>query len=1115
MFSKKLIAVFLCFTVVFTLPFTTFADDTGAIARAANGNTVQINGINRPVQAADEMLLFTRENAAQTTDTNPWCAAAIVGYQNGKYIITGIKDREGAVGIPYNGFVLFGHGVNEQWILDNLIVGDELVIEGYTLPTVEEGSSIALENGTQHSIDGVDQDRQADKLMIFTVNYGQYTGAFAPVDAEEVIVVNNIVIEKNTDGSTGTYIPSNGYVLSGTGTAKDFVQALQIGDKITLSNITIPYLPDKYFKVNGIMVPIDQMNAPRGANQVILYDSSYGASTLANPWGMEITVVGGIVTNVVGIRADNSGTFLDNNSPVPANGCVLSIHSESAYFASLNGQVNVGDAVDIVSNNIYVYNAGKISYDALNPKSIEDNPAGWDESKNEPYPGYRGADQLIVYDSAYGTSTGTNAWGYEVVVNSDNKIIQAGGNNSVIPAGGYVLSGHGVKADWLRAYAYAGSSVILNTGGKTVSVRFTPASFIDRAGFRIQTARDELAASGNKYLDVPYTTIQGYISSAEALVADASNKLAARDYPGMFAIISNIEGFIDKAHYTNYESRKVENRAVWIRPKETDLQQVSEHLDSLKALNINTIYLETWWGGYTIFPTDNTITAQNPMYNGFDVLRAYLDEAHKRGMEVHSWVENFFIGDSGTYSGGPVYAQKPEWLLLSRNGDNFQYVSMYDINYYFANPALPEVRDFITGIYKELVEKYDIDGMQLDYVRYPEGEGDNDFGYDTYTRGLFSDTYGVDPVNIFKGDALWDKWCDFRANIINTFVYRAVTEIRALKPDINISADVWPNYEEGPAAMMQEPKKWVAGGYIDNILPMSYTPDISSTVSDTLNTIAFAKGHSYVTTGLGTCMGLSRETLIGQVGAANQSGADGTALFEFESLMSVGYGNELLEGLYRNPAIIGDNNPMLSVNIIFADILRKIKDIYLPDNDLNRGIFDNIKLKLNTALNMGRGLSGARLNPVKAVRMNKLIEELMGFISESSEINVEIKNRILADLGSCSNILTNYIAHESFAENHPVDHISLEMPVNGLKVGDMVKIRVKATFADGEDIIMYLDPSQYGIKSSNSKVAEVQGDSILIRSVGNASIIIKISKDFIYEVKHAGRTITQKIDVVN
>lgn len=1114
MYKKRAIAIFLCVLMMMSaITPMTFAVGGDISAQAGNGNVINVSDANRPIQAADELILFTRENSSELTDASVWCAAAIVEYKEGKYLLSDIKDRTGAVKIPYNGFVLFGHGTSETWIMDNLKIGEEVKINGYSLPQVITDQLISLEDGTKYVIDGVDKERGTDKLIIYTINYGKNTGVFVG-DTEEVIVANNIVVEKNTDGSNGTFIPDNGYVICGSGIAKDFVHSMEVGQKVTLSNLEIQTLPPMYFKINGVLVAINKKNTERGASEVILYETSYGATTRNNPWGLEITVIDGKVTDFVTITSKD-GTYIDNNSPIPQTGYVLSIQSDNPAFAKLNGNIKLGDSIEVSTNNKFIYNAGKTSFDCANPKIREDNPLGWDDTNNIQFPGFRGADQLIVYDGTYGSETGTNEWGYEVVVNKDNKIIKVGGNNSDIPQDGYVLSGHGLKADWLKNSALIGSKVVVDKSNKTVLVLFTPASMLEGAVFKIDSVKEELKESNIKFLDVPYAKMQEYINKADLLVQSAKDELSLKNYDKLIDIIEQVEQNTDKAHFADFQSKKVETRAVWIRPKEDNIKQVSERLDKLKELNINTVYLETWWGGYTIFPTDNKITEQNPMYKGFDVLSAYLTEAHKRGMEVHCWVENFFIGDSGTNAGGPVYAKKPEWLLLSRKGENFQFVDMYNINYYFANPALPEARDFVMDIYSELVKKYDVDGLQLDYVRYPDaGDGTNDFGYDTYTRGLFKKANGVDPIAIKPGDALWDKWCAFRANIINTFVYRVVSEVKALKPQIQISADVWPNYEEGPRSLMQEPKNWVSGGYIDNIIPMSYTPDLPSTKADIINTIAFSKGHAYATIGLGTNTGLSKEMLVGQVGAANESGADGIALFEYESLMSAGYGSGLKEGLFRNAAIVWDDNPLLSVKTILRDINRKTNDIYLPNKGINKKEAALFISEMNSISNIQNSSSKTSINPSRAEAIKKSIQKFINTVTLSKSINEEVKNRLLEDLTYCNNILTNYIQREAFISKHVVDHFTLELPTTDLKIGKTILLKVKATFKDGQDVIMYLDSSQFTVKSSNPKAVLVDGNSILIKGKGSSDITITISKGFIYPYNKKEKIFT-KINVID
>lgn len=1092
---KRLLAIILCILLSATaLPYGASAEEPAITAENQNGSRISISGVNRPIQAADEIILYTRENQSKLTDSNPWCAAAIADYVDGRYVIIEIKDRAGAVEIPFNGFVLFGHGSSEKWILTNLKVGDKIIINGYTLPEVILGPKIGLENGVWYDVDGINTQAGVDDLIIYTSEYGEWTDAFDSTVAQ-AIVVNDIVVEINTNGTRGTYIPINGYVLSGSGVKKDLIQALEIGEKILTANITIPTLPEKYAVINGVVIPIDKINSARGANEVILYDSSYGASTKTNPWGMEITVVDNIVTNVV----DFDGT--DNNSSIPSNGVVISIHSGSPYFKKLSGQVVVGSVVQIVMNKRYIYNASKISYDAMNPKTREDNPKGWDDSANAPYAGFRGADQLIIYDISYGSNTGTNQWGFEVTVNGEGKIVKVGGNSNDIPEDGFVLSGHGIKADWLKKNALIGATVNVDTDKKEVLILVTPESHIERSKLGIKAEESRFINSKDNFLDIRYKEIEQYINNAKNYVEDAEMKLVEKDYVEMLKILDKAEAEISKAHFSNYESRKVETRAVWIRPKETNAEQVAKRLDELQAMNINTIYLETWWDGYTIYPTENTITEQNPMYGGFDVLKCYIEEAHKRGMELHAWVETFLVGvgTSGANDGGPVKAKKPEWLLISRKGDNFEYVGGYNAKFYFANPALPEVRDFIMDIYLEIVKKYDIDGLQLDYIRYPDAkDGSNDFGYDEYTRSLFQKEYGVDPITVMPGHELWTEWCKFRANFINTFVYRVFNEIKAIKPKVEISADVWPDYVKGPTLKMQEAKDWVTKGYIDTIIPMSYTLDSKATAADTRNTNEFADKKTFVTVGLSTQIGLSHEELVGQVFAANSNMAEGTALFEFESLVRNRYGDKLLMGIFSNKAVSPSRNPVNSIKIMLEDVARKISEIYVPYDGMDEAkaseYLSEIELILDSSIFNGKG----KIDRKDLEKIKTKIEKLLKKVNTDMSINIKVADRIKYDLGLCINILEKCAAREVFIEEHKVEKLIVECPIS--KVGDAAEVRVKAVFAEGENVIMYLDPSHYKVRSSNPNVLQVDGTVIRAIGAGKANIIVTVSNEFLFKI---------------
>ena len=89
----------------------------------------------------------------------------------------------------------------------------------------------------------------------------------------------------------------------------------------------------------------------------------------------------------------------------------------------------------------------------------------------------------------------------------------------------------------------------------------------------------------------------------------------------------------------NYSLPYIENelKGTWIRPTEKSLWEVRKTLDNMKSIGLNTVFLETYFHGYTIFPSKTmrsyNFTSQNPVFSGFDVLRAYVTEAHSRGNE--------------------------------------------------------------------------------------------------------------------------------------------------------------------------------------------------------------------------------------------------------------------------------------------------------------------------------------------------------------------------------------------------------------------------------------------------------------------------------------------------
>ena len=312
-------------------------------------------------------------------------------------------------------------------------------------------------------------------------------------------------------------------------------------------------------------------------------------------------------------------------------------------------------------------------------------------------------------------------------------------------------------------------------------------------------------------------------------------------------------------------------RAIWIRPKETTTAQVEAHVQQAKDAGLNTIFLETLFHGYTIFPVEYEATYQNPRYQGFDVLQAYIDACHSRGMQLHCWVESFYVGNQYVSNGGPIARTHQDWLLTNTQGENWedtQYGKMY-----FFNPARPECREWLVGLYEILCTNYDIDGIQLDYVRYPEKTEEIDYGYDEYTlNGFFT-----------PGNSEVMTLTQYKQQMVTEYVKMCSERLRAIKPDLIISLSVYPFFEAGENTYMQCAQEWMDKGYGDLLVPMAYYENLVESL--TTDAIAVSKSAKNTVIGISSQSGFTLESLKAQAELVIETGA-GVAIFEYESFFA-------------------------------------------------------------------------------------------------------------------------------------------------------------------------------------------------------------------------------------
>jgi uncharacterized lipoprotein YddW (UPF0748 family) len=329
-------------------------------------------------------------------------------------------------------------------------------------------------------------------------------------------------------------------------------------------------------------------------------------------------------------------------------------------------------------------------------------------------------------------------------------------------------------------------------------------------------------------------------------------------------------------------------------------QKLAKLFDRLAAAGFNTVFFETVNAGYPIYPS-RVAQIQNPLVRGWDPLASAVKLAHERGMELHAWVWIFAVGNQRHNAlvnrpkeyPGPILDLHPTWAGYDNRGRLFHLGSGKT----FLDPANPEARRYLLQMLGEIATNYQVDGIQFDYIRYPfqDPRAGYAFGYGTAARQQFQQLNGVDPAKISPKDRLlWQKWTQFRTNAINTFVADASRSLRALKPNLILSAAVFPFPEtERLQKLQQHWEVWAQRGDVDLLVPMTYALDTNKlqSLAQPLLTQALL-GSTLVLPSI-RLLNLPDVVAIDQIQALRNFPASGYALFAAENL------NEDLQGIFR------------------------------------------------------------------------------------------------------------------------------------------------------------------------------------------------------------------------
>lgn len=258
-------------------------------------------------------------------------------------------------------------------------------------------------------------------------------------------------------------------------------------------------------------------------------------------------------------------------------------------------------------------------------------------------------------------------------------------------------------------------------------------------------------------------------------------------------------------------------RGTWLTNVDSQVLSSKAGIDSAvnfcDELGINTIFVVTWNKGMTQYPSkimkEFTGVEIDTLFTGRDPLKELIDAAHAKNIKVIAWFE-FGFSCSYQLNGGEIIKLKPNWASVDVNGN-----LVTKNGFEWMNGFHPDVQEFMLSLIMEVVNNYDIDGIQGD-DRLPAMP--SEAGYDDYTKKLYSDSHnGKLPPNDFR-DTAWVQW---RADLMTDFMRKIYERVKAAKKNVIVSMapSIYPWAKE---EYLQDWPEWVRRGYVELVCPQLY-----------------------------------------------------------------------------------------------------------------------------------------------------------------------------------------------------------------------------------------------------------------------------------------------------
>ncbi len=331
-------------------------------------------------------------------------------------------------------------------------------------------------------------------------------------------------------------------------------------------------------------------------------------------------------------------------------------------------------------------------------------------------------------------------------------------------------------------------------------------------------------------------------------------------------------------------------------------QSVDAVVAAAKEEHVRGLLVQVIGRGDAYYRSDRLPRAEALPRDDFDPLGRLLEKAHAAGLEVHAWINCMLVWSAEKPPRDPrhVVNAHPEWIARMRDGRwlsqlNPRQRKQLGIEGVFLAPAQPAVRTWIAGNAQEVVRRYPVDGVHLDYIRQPRVA----IGWDPTTRARFALASGFDPARLDRlparerahADSLWSE---FQSDQIRATVEEVRDSVRAIRPGLAVSAAVIADTVTAEKFDAQSWRDWLGRGSLDRVFVMCYAPSVQTVMEQLLGYVTGHVREDRIVPGIAV-YNAAPAAVAAKIRGARALGFPALALYSYDSLAEQpGYWSRLL-----------------------------------------------------------------------------------------------------------------------------------------------------------------------------------------------------------------------------